>query len=47
MRLSVPVEAGDAPGRCKIAWKMVDENGVLFFPASALRPIYFEVAVVP
>ncbi|MEV5537651.1 NBR1-Ig-like domain-containing protein [Saccharopolyspora shandongensis] len=47
VRLSVPVAAGSVPGRCKIAWKMVDENGVLFYPASALRPIYFDVAVVP
>ena len=45
IRVAVPVDAGEQPGRCKIAWKMVDADGELFFPAEALRPVFFEVRV--
>lgn len=46
VRVSVPVDAGDRPGDCRIAWKMVDADGELFFPNQALRPVFFEVRVV-
>lgn len=46
VRVAVPVNAGDEPGRCKIAWKMVDESGRLFFPENALHPVFFDWRVV-
>lgn len=46
VRVAVPVNAGDEPGRCKIAWKMVDESGRLFFPENALHPVFFDWQVV-
>ncbi|MFR9731317.1 NBR1-Ig-like domain-containing protein [Saccharopolyspora sp. MS10] len=47
VRVIVPVLAGDRVGQCKISWKMVDENGDLFFPDQALRPVFFDIDVVP
>lgn len=46
VRVAVPVNAGHEPGRCKIAWKMVDESGRLFFPENALHPVFFDWQVV-
>ncbi|WP_243792794.1 NBR1-Ig-like domain-containing protein [Saccharopolyspora gloriosae] len=47
VRVTVPVLAGETTGQCKIAWKMVDENGDLFFPDQALRPVFFDIEVTP
>jgi hypothetical protein len=44
-QLHIPVESGPKPGDCKIRWKMVDEDGNQFFPATL--PVFFDVAVVP
>ncbi|GAB2666524.1 hypothetical protein GCM10027271_27390 [Saccharopolyspora gloriosae] len=45
--ITVPVLAGDKTGQCKLPWKMVDENGDLFFPDQALRPVFFDITVTP
>ncbi|MEB3366157.1 NBR1-Ig-like domain-containing protein [Saccharopolyspora mangrovi] len=42
--LAVPVFTGDRPGRCKIAWKMVDEDGRQYFPED-LRPVFFDIQI--
>ncbi|MEU6130390.1 NBR1-Ig-like domain-containing protein [Saccharopolyspora sp. NPDC047091] len=47
VRITVPVVAGEKTGQCKIAWKMVDEHGELFFPDQALRPVFFDIRVTP
>jgi hypothetical protein len=44
VKISVTVTAPDRPGSCMVKWKMVDEQGRLFFPSS--RPVYFLVTVV-
>lgn len=44
--LAVPVFTGNEPGRCKIAWKMVDEDGRQFFPED-LRPVFFDIQIRP
>ncbi len=41
--ISVLVTAPSKPGKCWVAWKMVDENGKPFFPSR--RPVYFLVTV--
>jgi hypothetical protein len=46
VRLAVPVFTGNEPGRCKIAWKMVDEDGRQFFPED-LRPVFFDIQIRP
>ncbi len=43
--ISVSVEARSTPGRCKVYWKMLDEQGVPFMPH--LSGIFFDVNVVP
>lgn len=42
--LAVPVFTGEEPGRCKIAWKMVDEDGRQYFPED-LRPVFFDIQI--
>ncbi|MFC4058572.1 BTAD domain-containing putative transcriptional regulator [Planomonospora corallina] len=42
--VSVPVKARSTPGRCKVYWKMIDEQGVPFMPH--LAGIFFDVTVV-
>ena len=42
--LAVPVFTGQEPGRCKIAWKMVDEDGRQYFPDD-LRPVFFDIRI--
>jgi hypothetical protein len=41
--VSVPVTAPRRPGRCWVSFKMVDENGRIYFPSR--RPVYFLVNV--
>ncbi|WP_233576275.1 NBR1-Ig-like domain-containing protein [Saccharopolyspora rhizosphaerae] len=44
--LAVPVFTGEETGRCKIGWKMVDEDGRQYFPED-LRPVFFDIQVLP
>ncbi|WP_245775719.1 NBR1-Ig-like domain-containing protein [Saccharopolyspora flava] len=44
VQLAVPVFTGEKPGRCKIGWKMVDEDGREYFPKD-LRPVFFDIRV--
>lgn len=44
VKINVTVTAPSTPGTCMVKWKMVDEEGRLFFPSS--RPVYFLVKVV-
>jgi hypothetical protein len=41
--ISVTVRTPDKPARCKIFWKMVDEQGRMLFPAK--RPVFLDVRV--
>jgi len=41
--VSVPVTAPRRPGRCWVSFKMVDEQGRIYFPSR--RPVYFLVNV--
>lgn len=41
--ISVTVRTPGRPGRCKIFWKMVDEQGRMLFPAK--RPVFLDVRV--
>jgi hypothetical protein len=42
--ISVPVTAPSRPGRCWVGFKMVDEQGRVYFPSK--RPVYFLVNVI-
>ncbi|MFY1650713.1 NBR1-Ig-like domain-containing protein [Solwaraspora sp. WMMB762] len=44
VKISVTVTARSTPGDCMVRWKMVDDQGELFFPSS--RPVFFLVRVV-
>jgi hypothetical protein len=41
--IAVPVRAADAPGRCKIYWKMTSEDGTPLFAEK--KPIFLDVTV--
>jgi hypothetical protein len=41
--IKVPVTAPNRPGQCRVSWKMVDEQGRVYFPDR--RPVYFLVTV--
>lgn len=43
VRVSVTVLSPSVPGGCKVYWKMVDDQGRMFFPGR--RPVYFDVVV--
>ncbi|MGH8999460.1 MAG: NBR1-Ig-like domain-containing protein [Acidimicrobiia bacterium] len=43
VRVGVTVIAPAQPGRCKVYWKMVDEQGRMFFPDR--RAMYYQVVV--
>ncbi|MFD8496991.1 NBR1-Ig-like domain-containing protein [Amycolatopsis sp. NPDC059657] len=43
--ISVMVRAQQAPGRCWIGWKMVDDKGVQFF--ATRRPVFLLVEIAP
>lgn len=46
-RAEIPVKGvARAPGTCHVVWKMVDDNGQLFFPKQ-LRPVFFSITVAP
>ncbi|MDI2031917.1 NBR1-Ig-like domain-containing protein [Saccharopolyspora sp. TS4A08] len=44
VQLAVPVFTGEKPGRCKLGWKMVDEDGRQYFPEE-LRAVFFDIRV--